>query len=345
MIVPLGVKSESFRDESAANAVGESGPALGVFGGAPGLSGSAVLIAKAGGPARDDARSGSTGSETGRGFGISVGVAGSGVSGRARRGSTGGFGMRPCDAAGDGKAGGEAGGAGGGAGDGEAGGAAELGDAEEDAPSSAPGGTDGRPTMRGVGGDDAGGRVTVGSSRVEPDASRTDTARMTADDRGVEPAAAEGAASARGGSESGAGVASAAGVPMLGASDGSVASGGNGGRMASGASDGSVASGGSDGTVASAGGGLPGAFAPRGVGDPEDAARVAASGAKPRAGVDGPARSGSRGGVGLDGGGRSGRGGSASIGSAGGFTSRAEPPPGAAEPPPGACGAGESSES
>jgi hypothetical protein len=112
VIVPLGEKSESFlRDERAANAIGDSGVVLDIVddaAGSPGVAGdggcadaaasgggSADLIAKAGGPARDDARSGSTGSETGRGRGISVGVVGSGVSARARRGSTGGIGMRP----------------------------------------------------------------------------------------------------------------------------------------------------------------------------------------------------------------------------------------------------------
>jgi hypothetical protein len=112
VIVPLGEKSLAFfRAERAANAVGESGGVLEIVDVAVGGSGaggdggcagaaasggdSADLIAKAGGPARDEARSGSTGSETGRGRGISVGVVGSGVSARARRGSTGGIGMRP----------------------------------------------------------------------------------------------------------------------------------------------------------------------------------------------------------------------------------------------------------
>lgn len=157
---------------------------------------------------------------------------------------------------------------------------------------------DGRPRTRGVGGDDAGGRVTSGSSSVEPGSSLADTARATADDRGVERTAADGVASARGGSETGSGAGDRRGspwddsvedAPMFGGSDGSVASAGSAPSA--------------DGRV-----GLPGPSARRGVGD-----RDAASGAKPRAGVDGPARSASSGGVGLDGGGRSGRGGSETI--------------------------------
>ncbi len=68
---------------------GASSSADAGFAAAAGAS-AGFVIANAGGPASDDARSGSVGSVAGRGAGIRVGVVGGGVSARARRGSTGG---------------------------------------------------------------------------------------------------------------------------------------------------------------------------------------------------------------------------------------------------------------